>query len=324
MQRTWVVLWAVLVVFVVAAGAGPRSPAARVLSVKGKAMIVEPENYDRPAATYGTIYSDEKLVVSKDSLVALVFRADGHIERIAKAGTFQVTQNGCQPTNGIERVAMSEAALATIGKVSKGSRGIVQGGVVMARSPAPSAEPVNTVAPEKMRPLPGTAVLVSKPEFSWPAVPRVKSYTLNLYFAGNRVWSTDTERPKVEYAGETPLKPGAMYSWDVIVKSSDRSLTICEGMFRTASDRQREEAAALQELMAKPDPLCLAVAAMWYKQNDFVGEAIAANEQLVKLAPDAEVYHELAQLLFMSGRDEEGNAAEAKANAMEKKVEAEK
>jgi hypothetical protein len=330
MNRNRVVPLVAVALVVIGAGAGPRSPAARVLEMKGKATIVEAENFDRPAALYGTIYADERLVVAKDAQVTLVFRSDGHVERVVAPGTFQVTQSGCQPQTGVQQVAMSEQNRATVGKISKGPRGIIQGGVVMVRSPAPprknagpaqESKPLVIASPGTIRPIANSTLLTAKPTFSWPAAPKAKTYTFTLYFLGNRVWSAASETPRLEYSGDTPLKSGAMYSWEVTTTLDGKAATVCEGMFRTASDRQQAEAAALKKLLAKPEPAYLALAAMWYKQNDLVPEAIALNEQLAKLTPDAVIYRELVDLYFQAGREEDANAAEATATELEKKAE---
>lgn len=328
MCRTWTILLVAIALVVVGAGAGGRAPAARVLELKGKATIVEGEDFDRPAAVYGTIYSDERLIVAPNSQTILVFRGDGHIERIVAAGTFKVTQNGCQPRTGVEQVPLSEQNKATVGKISKGSRGIVQGGVIMVRSPAPPTSDALTVEDEpavvdlgKIRPVAGATLLTAKPKFSWPAVPKAKQYTLNLYLLGNRVWSANTEKTELDYAGETPLKSGSMYSWEVTTTLDDKPTTVCDGMFHTISDHQRADAEAIEKLLAKPEPAYLALAAMWYKQNEMVLEAIVVNEQLAKLTPDAAIYRELAELCFRAGCADEGNAAEEKAMELENKAE---
>jgi hypothetical protein len=339
MNQNWAVPLVAVALVVVGAGAGPRSPAARVLEVKGNATVVEGETYERPAAVYGTIYADEWLMMAKDTQVTLVFRGDGHVERVVAAGRFQVTQSGCQPRTGVEQVAMSEPNRAVVGKISKGSRGIVQGGVVMARAPAPGPAPIAAAAPPKdtastaesdllemadagsIRPLVDSTLLAARPAFSWPAVPKAKKYTLNLYFLGNLVWSAEWETSRVEYSGDAPLKSGATYSWEVTTVRDGKPVTICEGMFHTASDRQRADADALEKLLAKPEPAYLALAAMWYKQNGLLTEAIAVNEQLAKLAPAAAIYGELAELYFRAGLSKEGNAADRKMMELEKKAE---
>jgi hypothetical protein len=327
MYRTWTVLLAAIVLVVTNAGAGGRAPAARVLEMKGKATIVEGENFDRPAAVYGTIYSDERLKVTSDSQVTLVFRGDGHIERVVAPGTFKVTQHGCQPQTGVEQVPLSEQNRATVGKISKGSRGIVQGGVAMMRSPAPPPgnDPAQDEGPVvvdlgKLRPVADSTLLVAKPKFSWPAIPKAKQYTLNLYLLGNRVWTANSEKTELDYAGETPLKSGATYSWEVTTILDDKPMTVCEGTFDTISDRQRADAESLDKLLAKPEPAFLVLAALWYKQNKLVLEAIAINEQLATLVPDSAVYRELAELYFRAGCVEEGNAAEEKMLELEKKA----
>ena len=139
MHRNWTILLSTVLVAVIGLGAGngARSPVARVLEVKGKATIIDPENFDRPAAVFSILYADDRLTVDKDSSLVLVFRSDGHVERAAVAGTLKVAQNGCQPKTSVEQVAMSEQNRALVGRISKGPRGIVQGGVVVARAAPP-------------------------------------------------------------------------------------------------------------------------------------------------------------------------------------------
>jgi hypothetical protein len=177
------------------------------------------------------------------------------------------------------------------------------------------------VDPGKLRPITDSTLLAAKPEFAWPAVAKAKNYTLNLYFLGSQVWTAPTEQTRLEYSGETPLKPGATYSWEVTATRDSKTVTVCEGMFRMASDHQRAEAESLAKLLVTPDPIYLALAAMWYKQNGLVLDAIAVNEQLAKLSPDAAIYRELADLYFQVGREADANAAEAKATELEKKAE---
>ena len=73
MTQRLALLLAVTATMVTGAGWGGASPAARILEIKGKAMVVEAKDLDRPAAVYGTIYADERIVVEKNSQVTLGF-----------------------------------------------------------------------------------------------------------------------------------------------------------------------------------------------------------------------------------------------------------
>ncbi len=279
--------------------------------MKGSATISDPDNLERPATTFGTVYADDRIVVGKDASLVLVFRDDGHIERIIAAGTFQVTMDGCQPNTGVERLAMPDQNRVLVGKLSKGPRGIVQGGVVLARSAAPG----------QIRPIPDSTVLSAKPIFSWPAEPKATKYTLNLYLQGNRVWSASSEAAEASYPGQPPLKSGAMYAWDVTTLVDNKTITVCQGVFHTASEGQRADAEALAKLIIEPKLPYLALAAMWHRQNGFVSEAIALDRQLAKLSGDPAVYWTLAELCWQAGLDEEARRAEQQAAALEKKAE---
>ena len=134
-------------------------------------------------------------MVDKDASVTLAFGSDGHLEGAA-VGSLTVTQVGCQPKGGVERVAMSQQARAVVDKISQGAKGIVQGGGVVAREvPTVSSRPQDydsltvAAAPGQIRPILGSTVLSTNPVFSWPTVPKAKKYTLNVYSQGSRVWS---------------------------------------------------------------------------------------------------------------------------------------
>jgi len=327
-NRNWLILLLGITTVVVASGAGTRFPAARVLEVQGKVTIVSPDKSDRPAALFSVIYADDHLVAAKDAAATLIFRDDGHIERVGSPGTFLVTPSGCQPKIGVEQVVMSEQNRVAVVKISKGPGGIVQGGVVVARNVPQSTtdnavnddEPRGLAAPGQLRPIPESTLLAAKPMFSWPAEAKGKKYHLNLYFRGNRVWSAVSETSRLEYTAKIPLQSGAMYSWEVTTNSDGEAAKICEGVFYTASDRQRAEAAGLEKLLAKPDIPCLALAALWYKQNRFVIEAIAVHERLGKVSDDAAVYWALSELCWQAGREGDAKAAANKAAELDKKA----
>ena len=327
MNKKWTFLFLGITSVVVGAGAGARSPVARVLEVKGKIAIVNPDKTDRAAAMFSIIYADDRLVAAKGAQATLLFRSDGHIERVVSPGTFQVSPSGCQPKNGVEQVVLSAQSQAVVLKISQGPDGIVQGGVVVARASPPTTdtsssddEPKASAAPRQIHPLSESTLLAAKPTFSWPSEAKAKKYQLSLYFRGNRVWSATSETAQLEFAAATPLNAGAMYSWEVTAELDGESAKICEGVFYTASDRQRAEAEGLVKLLAKPDVPRLAMAAVWYKQNRFVTEAIAVHEQLAKLNNDAAVYWALSELCWQAGREEDAKAAASKAAELDKKT----
>jgi hypothetical protein len=326
MQRILAVL--VLINALVSLGVdnGPRKPAARFLEIKGNVVIRDPGNYQRPAVTFGTVYADDRIVVGKGAQAMLAFRADGHVECITAASTLQVTSEGCRPKSGVEQIAMPATQRAILSKLSRGPNGIVQGGVMVARAAAPrprdDESPENEQAPLAMpgqlRPILGSTVLIQKPTFSWPAVPKAEKYTLNVYDGGNRVWSAGTDTTRLEYSGEKPLKSDSFHLWEVIATIGGKPAHVGEGTFMTANDRQRDDAEALQKLLRKPDVPTLAVAALWYRQNDMIEEAIATFRQLAKLSRDPDVYRSLVDLCDLAGLDDEARETEQKAEELEK------
>ena len=133
MSRIGIVCCVSVLSVVVCAGAGGKKPVARIVEVKGTATIVGQENSDRPAAVYGTVYADERLVIGDDSQVMLVFRSGGQVERVAASGTFQVTRNGCEPRKGVEELPALQQHRVPGNNIDRDLSGIVQGGVVTVR-----------------------------------------------------------------------------------------------------------------------------------------------------------------------------------------------
>lgn len=329
MHRIPVILWAVAAFAFAEMNVASRAPVARVVELHGTATVaevVEGEHFARPLMLYGTVYADEQLVLDADARATLVFRADGHIERVAKPGTYQVKKTGCEPAEGVERVAMPEQKREVIGKLSKGSRGIVQGGVVLARAPAPPSSDDTDEDAEtpfepdwsKISPRRDATLLAANPKFTWYAVPNAEKYTLKLYYLGNQVWTTEVKQSETTYDGEEPLTAAGTYWWEATATIDGKSWPVCESSFRMASEHQCDEAAEIEKMLKTPDPISLAIAAMWYRQNDMTTEAVAANEQLAKLAPSAAVYRELSELYYQLGRDQDGDAAAVKAEKLEK------
>ncbi|MGD0899677.1 MAG: hypothetical protein ABR915_17740 [Thermoguttaceae bacterium] len=327
MKRVALVL--LLTVSPLLAGAGladaDLSPAALALVVKGKTMIRGLASADggpaeRLLASHSTIYADQQLLVSPDAQVTLLFWSDGHIEQIAAPGTFKVALGGCQPRTGIKQLKVAEPSRAVVDQCRNDFRR--QFSAVVARSGDGGQGDVSSAGAGRgeLRPILDSTVLAAKPVFAWPARSKAAKYTVSLYFLENRIWSAVTEATRLEYSGETPLRPDEMYSWRVTTTLDDgKVVTLCGGVFRTASGPQRETAAGLEKLLARPEPPYLAMAAIWYKQNGFIPEAIAADEQLARLAPDAGVYRELSRLYVLAGRSEDAFAANLKAAELEKK-----
>lgn len=303
-------------------------PAARVVELKGTATILDSEDFDRPVALFGTIYGGERIVVGEGAQVTLVFREEGQLERIAAPGTFTISPNGCEPRKGVEQVAVPERHRATIGKISKGNRGIVRGGVMVARAVAPPnaddqtpQEPgVPEIAAGSITPVFDATLLEPKPKFSWPAVKRAKQYTLNLSLSENRIWSADTAATELAYGGSTPLKSGATYTWEVIALLDGTRTKFFEGEFRLASEAERATMAELKKMLEDPDPMYLILAAMWYKQHRLLPEAIAAYERLAEKNPDQAVYQELLELYYEITDEEHIRATEKKLDEFFKQI----
>ena len=114
----------------------------------------------------------------------------------------------------------------------------------------------------------------------------------------------------MEYAGSAPLTAGTALTWEVTASVAGKPTAVCQGMFHTASQEQRDTAEAWAKLLAQPEPAHLALAAMWYRENGLVREAIAVNQQLARQTADPAVYCELKELYLQIHDQQQAGAAE--------------
>lgn len=193
------------------------SPAALALVAKGKTMIVGPASADagpaeRLLASHSTIYVDQKLVLSPEAQVTLLFWSDGHIERLAAPGTFKVAAEGCQPHAGVKQLKVPEPGRVVVDQCRTDFRR--QFGAVVARGGDADQAGSSSAGAGRgaLRPILDSTVLAAKPLFAWPSRAKGTKYTVSLYFLENRIWSAATQATRLEYAGQTPLRPDEMYS----------------------------------------------------------------------------------------------------------------
>ncbi|MGD0898201.1 MAG: hypothetical protein ABR915_10225 [Thermoguttaceae bacterium] len=289
----WIVPLVVLCLGI-AAHAEAAVPAARVLETKGK-VVVKPKGDDsRELAPLDTVYLDEKVVLVSGSSAVLAFRADGHIERLSQPGEVVVTKTGCDPKTGVEVLEAPERhkKLVSATVMSLHPRG--SAGVTIFRSAGPGKPP-----PMRISPVRGSTILTERPRLAWSAVPDAVRYEVAVK-VDPKGWGMTTKETQADYPGDPPLKPGSLHEWLVTVTLADGTTRhACEGEFTVATEEQRARAADLKPLATGTDVAYLALAAVWYDENNMIPEAVAAYERLVSLEPGVAVFHFALSRLYM-------------------------
>lgn len=296
---------------VVSSAAAAPKPVARILELKGSVTIQSGEGKSRSAAVYGTVFEGDTLSVADGTQVVLVFRQDGHSERLKVASKFTASSAGCAPKDRVESIA-SDARRQTL--VAKGLNRLPElafaGGVSVPRS-----GPGEKVA-SRISPIHGATLLTQRPLLSWPAVAKATEYEVVVYNGTQRHWSATAKKPELEYQGPA-LKSSRTYRWEVVAKLPGEAQRLGSGEFAIATEDQIEEAQEIKELATGDDPAGLALAAMDYERLGLFAEAIVIYERLAKLAPETSPFHAaLADLYEKAGRQEDSAKARARAEKL--------
>jgi hypothetical protein len=262
----------------VASAAGPR-PAARVLEVSGTVTAAREGGLSRSVAAFGTLYAAEQLSGGPQSSLVIAIRHDGHLETLRGPFAVQVTERGCVPEERVQRgtAARDERVLR---EVVQGVFPVTVPGAGLVRS-HPGDELGRLLSPA-LRPV----VLSPQPQFAWRPGAAGSSYELVVTHDDRPVWSGTTAKNVLVYGGEQRLQGGARYDWTLSERhKGGRTETIGEGQFKVATPAQMDIGNRIAEWVTDGDIAHVCLAALWYKQQDMVLEALAAAYRLTQLAP---------------------------------------
>lgn len=309
-------------------------PVARILEITGTVRLWDSVfSEERLAAPFGTIYSNEQLRISENSSVTLVLRGAGQVERVAVAGQYRVTNEGCLPRQGVEKLAMPEKTSATIRRASAGNRGIIAGAVVIAQTIAPKrmTEQVESqIQAEKeqeareelefglINPAFNSTVLGPQIQFSWPAKSGARGYTVELLQNAEILWSGSTNKTSINCEPQTPLRPASQYTWRVSCELSGHVSRIVNSQFRVANEQQEKLFAELLLATVSADRIPLMIAAMWMRQNGFYQEAIESYERLILIRPDVPTYENLVDLYWEINDSAKADAAQKRMEELQR------
>lgn len=314
-------LWMVLTAATVA-DQPPAQPAARVLKVEGRVTVLNAADESRAAAALDTLYVGERVIVPTGGQVVLAFRSEGRLERLKPGSRVTVNQDGCVPKSAVETVTAPEAHRRTVDRAVRQLQPEGPAAATIVRAPPPPGDTSTTSRPrtgnQVRRPIDGASILTDRPDFAWPAAPKVLGYEFHLFAEGKEVWVVSVHDPRVSYAGEQALQPHVDYIWEVsAVFSEDRKEELAGGYFVIAAEELRQQAAAMEELAAHDDSTFVALAAAWYDENQLIGEAIAAYERLASRESSSPAcWSALGRLYQQADREAEAEKAFEKARQL--------
>jgi len=151
---------------------------------------------------------------------------------------------------------------------------VAQGGLVVRSAGARLVSPVASTTLER------------SPEFSWEDVRRNVHYRFSLTDAdGAAVYGAETDARTLRLPPSVVLKPGALYRWEVTVRSNGDHLQSVRATFRTATDDVRAQAQALRPESAAGFPTRVAYA-VWLDQMELRDEARRLWRELASERPD--------------------------------------
>jgi hypothetical protein len=293
-----------IVVLLAAASAPSARPVAHVLETKGTVTARTADGATRKIAPFGTVYAQERLDLKADALVVLAFRRDGHIEQAKGPAEVTVTEAGAAPPSAVAVLTVPPKQEDSVAKVIRQLPAATEMGVaVMRGGPSPL---LGGPSPLGLSPIVGSTVLTDRPTFRWPASPEPRAYHLTVLHKGEKVWDATTSQPFVPFTASRALERGETYQWNVAQNvNTDASVPVCSGRFTVATAQQTAQAAEIEKLAEGKQVRYLTLAAMWYRQNNMLDEALAAAKRLVDLAPDERAFRTLYSELVQEARARE-------------------
>jgi hypothetical protein len=139
-----------------------------------------------------------------------------------------------------------------------------------------------------------TTILDASPEFAWEDPRRNVRYRFSLTDAdGGAVYGTETDSRALRLPQSVLLQPGALYRWEVSVRSNGDHLQSVRATFRSASEEVRAQAQVLRPDRGASFAGRVAYAA-WLDQMELRDEARRWWRELATERPDAAALRERA------------------------------
>lgn len=307
-------IFVIIVILARSASAVDARPVARILEIKGRVFAQATNAPARRLSAYGTLYAGDILRADPSSSLVVAFRADGHFETLRGPDEVQVTAVGCLPSRRPSLAGQALEQLRMRQQVAVEALPVTVLGASVLRGKVEAVSP-------GILPILRSVVTDPNPQFVWREGPDAKRYRLRIYSAVDSalIWTHETRQISETYAASRPLEYGKEYEWEVMERHNDGSwASWCEGRFRVGTESQCEIAKSLRAAVAGDDAAMVALAALWFKKQHMVQEALAAAERLVALAPEEPGYYRLySELLERAERWTAATTALARAKQLE-------
>ena len=282
---------------------------ARFAAVNGNVTVRDAKGATRSAQVFGSVGTDETLVLADGASVSLAWLSDSRLERISKPGETKITSAGVEPAGNAALISVPQKHRKLVASGVRALPSISPGAATIARSS--EDKPVFP----KITPISGSTVLEATPTFSWPELEGAEKYRLRVLLNVDEIWSTEVAKPPVMYAGDEELLAGIDYRWEVTAIAAGKpAKSLVSAQFSIATSSQLQEVKDLQELAdsQKDEVAVLALVAMRYEQHRLIAEATKIYEQLAKLSPETAAFHAaLVDLYKRAGRSEDAKKSQA-------------
>ncbi len=261
-------------------------PVAIVASVRGKVEVTPARTKAAQRAAFGRPLERGDRVAVPGGGAATLFFNDGNVIEMSEKST--ITIGGSEGLSA--KRELSKAIFTQVsGFVTGGSR--ETGLVALSRMRRADANEPFLIAPRK------TAVLDTRPVFSWRAVEGARRYVVSLFGDGKEIWKREVQETTLVTPAELPpLVAGADYSWEVEARSDSAGLGSEIAAFYVlpadAATSVRASLSRIDESLGAATPAAGYVAGCLLSEEGLYQEAIARFEDLCRLSPDSPDAHE--------------------------------
>jgi hypothetical protein len=288
----------------------PQPVVAVVANLKGECTF-QRGTEKRPLRRADLLRIGDVLEIADSATV--VFLDDGHLEDAKAKQKITICEKGCDRSDAAVRrdAKLKDRNLSALRELAESGRV----GVINFRGN--QGQPL----PTHISPINGATLLTDRPELSWPAVDKAKSYRVHLLSGAegkdeHSIWQAETNQPKLPYPEkEKPLERGLKYRWQVFAISENKRETIAHlGSFLIATARMTEQIGKIGPLAASADPADNLLAALTYEAWGAWGDALPLYEKLADKSPtDGNLMATLGAYYERAGMEKESKAAWEKA-----------
>jgi hypothetical protein len=278
--------WALLAALVAPAAA---DPLAVLAACKGKVQVAHGAGPARPASFGAALDRGDRIVVPAGG-AATVFFNDGNVVELAEKSAITIGGQVSPRTSLTPAGELSSEVYSSVSRFATGGSART-GYVAMSRvRGGPGAAPL-LLAPRN------TAVLTSRPDFTWSAVEGATRYRVTVNDPeGRELWSRESSGFVLAYPADADsLAPGADYECRVQALSDHGPLRQESGPFEVlASADAAAVRASLERIRVAAgaeSPAAQYLAGSYLFEHGLLGDAARHFQALASLSPQSPVPH---------------------------------